>query len=207
MTTAWKTPPRLPSAPSPGHKRNSPLPPRRCITTPPTVDTVVGSERAGGRAAEDGRRSFLRSGLAGLPTTMAARRPPIRHTRTRPGRLPACQAYSSPTLPPATSPSPSPPAASPHPRPAQVLQKLNASHATLPISSRGKRRGGRPHSASSPRSQITSAAAAADESPAVAIHPLRYGVARRHAQQQREPPPPAPGALLPTSPAPSRQSQ
>lgn len=192
MTTAWKTP-RLPSAPSPGHKRNSPLPSRRCITTPPTVDTVVGRERAGGRAAENGRRSFLRSGLAGLPTTMAARRPPIRHTRTRPGGLPACQAYSSPTLPLATSPSLRPrlppPTPAPHKSSRSLMQVMP--HYLLALGARGCpwlfpffsglpliasrraihqrelgarpprriQRGERPHSR--PRSQITSAAAAA----------------------------------------------
>nr|XP_027221881.1 WAS/WASL-interacting protein family member 3-like [Penaeus vannamei] len=114
-----------------------PLPPRRCITTPPTVDTVVGRGRAGGRRERSTLLPSLRPGRAAH--TMAARRPPY-VTRTRPARLPACQAYSSPTLPLATSPSPSPLATpTPTPSPHKVLQKLGASHATLPITSRGKR--------------------------------------------------------------------
>lgn len=139
MTTAWKTP-RLPSAPSPGHKRNSPLPSRRCITTPPTVDTVVGRERAGGRAGGGERSTLLPSLRSGRAThnNGGAKAPHTSHAHQarRPASLPGLLV---PYLAPGHLAFPSPPATSPHPSPAQVLQKLNASHATLPISSRGKR--------------------------------------------------------------------
>lgn len=107
MTTAWKTP-RLPSAPSPGHKRNSPLPSRRCITTPPTVDTVVGRERAGGRRRTVDAPSFAQV-WPGYPQQWRREGPP--YVTRAPGQA-ACQ----PARPTRPLPCPWPPRLPPRPR-------------------------------------------------------------------------------------------
>lgn len=138
MTTAWKT---TAFSAFPRPLEELPLPPRRCITTPPTVDTVVGRGRAGGRAGGGERSTLLPSLRPGRAAhnNGGAKAP---HTSRAPGQ-PACQPARPtrplpcpwpPRLPHRPWPPPPPPR-----RPTQVLQKLGASHATLPITSRGKR--------------------------------------------------------------------